>query len=139
MSAIDRLKQVLNEKGIKVPEFQRMINISSQTWNNWNKRDIPAKMIFPIAEALQINTDWLAKGIGEKYSSNQPDRSRTYFLQNLIEESPLIQEKDWKSLPPKMRAFIEDYLNKCLKGQITLEHVKILHDMIDALTKDCHI
>lgn len=70
MTAIQRIEQILAEKKIRNPEFQRRLSITSQCWNNWKRRGLPPKMIFKIAALLGINTDWIESGKGEKYSRN---------------------------------------------------------------------
>lgn len=54
---------------------------------------------------------------------------------DLIERPPVIDESTWKAFPPHVRALIEDLLNKFDDGRLTLDHVKALQTMVDALSK----
>jgi hypothetical protein len=135
MSPIQRIEQVLNEKGIKNPEFQKLVGIQSQHWNNWKIRGVPSKMIFSVATALGLNAEWIATGKGEKYSMQIKDHNAEYLF-NLVERPPVIEETEWKKLPPQTRALFEDLLKKSGTGQLTKDHVKVLQSMVDVLNKD---
>lgn len=49
---------------------------------------------------------------------------------------PIINDDDWKALPPKARALIEDFTNKIKSEKLTSNDITVLHNMIDALSKD---
>lgn len=68
-TVFSRICKILEEKGIEPPKFQEKLGIQSQHWNNWKNRRVPPKEIFRIAEMLDINSDWLATGAGEKYKN----------------------------------------------------------------------
>jgi len=62
-----RVTEILTEKGIRPPDFQRKIGIDSQNWTNWRIRGLPAARLFEIAAILEVDPNWLATGAGEKY------------------------------------------------------------------------
>lgn len=70
-----RLVQVLNEQGIKTPDFQRRLGIQSQDWTNWRNRGIPAKEIIRVSGMLGLYPDWLAIGKGEKYKTKDDEQT----------------------------------------------------------------
>ncbi len=49
---------------------------------------------------------------------------------------PIIDEDAWKQLPPKNRALIEDLLIGSTSGKLKEDHVKVIQNMLDALSKD---
>ena len=49
---------------------------------------------------------------------------------------PIIDDDTWKSLPPKNRALIEDLLIGSTSGKLKEDHVKVIQNMLDALSKD---
>lgn len=73
MSPLERIEQVLIEKNISKPTFQKKLGILSQHWNNWKLRGIPSDRIFFIASELNISADWIASGKGDKYANKQRD------------------------------------------------------------------
>lgn len=79
--AFQRMITVLNENGIKKPEFQRTLKIESQDWNNWKNRGLPDKEFIRVSKLLGLNIDWLASGKGEKYSMKIDESNATYAPQ----------------------------------------------------------
>jgi SOS-response transcriptional repressor LexA len=67
LTDIERIEQCLEESGLTAPELQGKLKIQSQHWNNWKNRGVPGRKLFLIAEILNVNSDWLATGKGEKY------------------------------------------------------------------------
>lgn len=65
---IDRVISALKESGKKELDLRKLLNVESQNWNNWKKRDIPNKEAPSVAKALSeltgtiITTDWLLTG-----------------------------------------------------------------------------
>lgn len=55
------IELILSERGIRIPDFQRKLNIQSQHWNNWKNRGIPSGRLFEIAGALGVSADELLK------------------------------------------------------------------------------
>ncbi|MGZ8947847.1 MAG: helix-turn-helix domain-containing protein [Methylococcaceae bacterium] len=79
-AVINRIEQVLEEKGLTNPDFQEKLGIQSQHWNNWKNRGVPSKQLFVIAIALGVNTDWLATGKGNKYTGQDAANAETGLL-----------------------------------------------------------
>lgn len=59
---IERLEAVLKSKKWKKNRFQVEMGITSQTYNNWRVRGIPATRIRDAAGVLGISRDWLETG-----------------------------------------------------------------------------
>lgn len=97
MTPMDRIEQVLKEKGISNPEFQKKLGIQSQHWNNWKKRGVPYKMLFPIAEELGLNIDWLAHGKGKKYSDRLQESHADYIdvISGLVPLISWVKASSW--------------------------------------------
>jgi SOS-response transcriptional repressor LexA len=92
IEAFQRMCEVLKEKGIDIPRFQATLGILSQHWTNWGHRGIPSKEHATIANSLGVHLEWLMRGTGEKYKSqDRHDRERRRGI-------PLIQWnqiKEW--------------------------------------------
>ena len=54
IAAFNRLVKIIRDKKISNVEFQKMIGIDSQTWNNWRYRGLPDKEILNIPDILNI-------------------------------------------------------------------------------------
>ncbi|MGZ5053442.1 MAG: LexA family transcriptional regulator [Methylobacter sp.] len=81
-AAFMRMNQVLTEKGIRVPDFQRSLDIESQHWTNWRNRGLPSKEVLRIANMLDVNPEWLATGNGEKTKTGESDTMRTHQIRS---------------------------------------------------------
>lgn len=62
--------------------FAGKLGVSKQAYSTWkNRRGLPAKMVAPVLEALrgmgvQVTTDWLLLGVGEKPYKGAPNPQR---------------------------------------------------------------
>jgi len=61
---INRIDEILSEKGKSRKEFAKELNIQPNTMGNWktNNSMPPADTIVQIANALEVSTDWLING-----------------------------------------------------------------------------
>lgn len=83
-----------------------------------------------LSDALDIHAMWL-RTEEEKFAPGWLNNNSTNHIKK---PPPVIQETAWQSLPPQTRILIEDILNKTIDGRLTLDHMKILQNIIDALT-----
>ena len=75
MSFSKRLKQVIDKKGISQTEAARLCGIAQQSMYYILKNDLKSSKLAPqIAEALDINPEWLILGEG------RPDIVKTYEI-----------------------------------------------------------
>lgn len=86
----ERLEQVLQELGVKKPDFLSHFNLSKQNYQHWKERGIPGNRLIAICSYLGINLDRLSgkkakKGADQTFTSNKLDRLDIY---ELIEEMP---------------------------------------------------
>jgi hypothetical protein len=77
-----------------------------------------SKHLTKIANALKVDADWLATGEGS-------------MAARVSDAPPIMDVAVWQELPPKVRAFIEDTLEKFKSNQITLNDISFLHSMAD--------
>ncbi len=65
---MDRLYEVAKEKaGITTPsELARVLNVSQQSVNNWEKRGISRQGLLLAQEHFGVSALWIERGIGER-------------------------------------------------------------------------
>lgn len=103
--AFQRLEKVLREQEITNPEIQKKLGIKSQHWNNWRLRGIPANMIFIISDLLNLNAEWLAKGIGTPYvkkddkNSDRCQRSSIPMISWALSKEDIENPEKWINCP----------------------------------------
>lgn len=64
-----RIKDVLNEKGINDSQLRDGVGAYDQKWRNWKKRGIPGEYHYSVAKFLGIYMEWLIAGEGNKYKA----------------------------------------------------------------------
>lgn len=58
----DRLRQLMNERGLTPKMLADQLNVTPQVLNNWFKRGLPARAAFLAARELQVSVEWLEDG-----------------------------------------------------------------------------
>ncbi|MCG6541729.1 helix-turn-helix transcriptional regulator [Pseudomonas sp. KSR10] len=61
----NRLRELLDQRGIAYKDFAENLGVESQHVNHWFKRGIPKARIFQIADNLKVSPRWLAEGTGD--------------------------------------------------------------------------
>ena len=61
-----RLRNLLEERGVKFNEFAESLGLPPQNLNNWFQRGVPKSQARQVAARLAISRDWLEDGIGDK-------------------------------------------------------------------------
>lgn len=84
MELTERLKYLLAAEGLKQKDLAERLNTSSQTVNNWLKRNaISREAAQQISEIYGYSLDWLLNGVGspklKTEESQIPDESE-FFL-----------------------------------------------------------
>ncbi|PHM58558.1 repressor [Xenorhabdus stockiae] len=93
MTLKDRLKIILNRENLKQKELAQLLNASSQTVNNWLRRDtISKEAAQSLCEKLGYSLDWLLNGVGE------PKLISTTGLHHVKSEIP--PESEWTTIAP---------------------------------------
>jgi transcriptional regulator with XRE-family HTH domain len=130
----NRIDQTMKERGFSQDQLAEKSGVTQTTIHKLTTgKALESRKLSNIADALGVNTDWLAKGKGNKYAGRVNESDGEY---DLIARPPVIDEEAWKALHPQTRAFFEVFLNKSASGQITLDHVKLMHNLVDELIKD---
>lgn len=83
MSVRERLKFILVKENLKQRELASILNVSSQTVNNWLKRDaISKEAAQSISEKLGYSLNWLLNGLGDE----KIEKKDNQFIQSNITE-----------------------------------------------------
>lgn len=69
---IQRLEALLSQMKWRKSQFCEEIEISSQLYNSWRTRGIPAARIKKIARHLGVSQDWLEDGVGLPHIIQEP-------------------------------------------------------------------
>ena len=91
-----------------------------------------------LAIVLGVDPIWLATG---KKPYNAPD-GKVLAGEMIHNEEPqpprppVVSDEDWKALPPKARALVEELLTKTSSGALKDKDISALQNMVDALSKD---
>ena len=71
MSISNRLREVMEIKGLNIKCFSEQLNIPYRTLQNYllHSRDPSAEVLVKVSEALDVNLNWLMRGKGEVFNS----------------------------------------------------------------------
>jgi len=123
--------QEIKRQNIAMKVFCEKLGIDeyhSQTINNWKSRGFPDKHLAAAAKILKVTVEQLTS----PHPNGTKEPSSEY---GVIPPKTPLEEKNWNALPVKLRALLEDLLNKHASGLLTEDHIKILQNMADALTQ----
>jgi hypothetical protein len=114
----ERLMVAIDYAKTNQTELALAVGISQPSIQYLCKRGTGSKHLTQIANALKVDVNWLSTGEGsmEARASDAP---------------PIMDVAVWQELPPKVRAFIEDTLDKFRSNQITLNDISFLQTMAD--------
>lgn len=84
MKIVNRLFELMKEKKIKGSELANYIGVKNQIVSAWKKRETnpPAEYIAPIAELLEVSTDFLLTGKEKKYTAEEQKIINAYRMQD---------------------------------------------------------
>lgn len=72
MSISDRLREVMEYKGLNIKAFAELLNVPYRTLQNYllNERDPSAEVLIKISDVLNVDLNWLMRGDGEIFRSS---------------------------------------------------------------------
>lgn len=95
MTIIERILNLLDEKGLKMSELCQYIGVGTSTMANWKTRntDPPAKYIAPICEFLNVSFDYILTGKKNTSSENSDDVNKAlhYYERLTVEQKDYIK------------------------------------------------
>ncbi|KEZ17238.1 HTH-type transcriptional regulator immR [Glaesserella parasuis] len=67
MSINNRLREVMEYKGLNIKAFAELLNVPYRTLQNYllNERDPSAEVLIKISDVLNVDLNWLMRGKGE--------------------------------------------------------------------------
>lgn len=71
LKQIEIIEEILEHQGISIPEFQKMMGIQSQHWNNWKNRGVPGNRLISVAGTLHTTVEELAPGLKKNEAKHQ--------------------------------------------------------------------
>ncbi|MXN89185.1 helix-turn-helix domain-containing protein [Pasteurella canis] len=110
MCISDRLKQILEVKGMSIREFSELTGISYRSAMNYlnEGRDPNVEGLIKIHEALGISITWLLTGKGAMFQSATKESDMSNQEENLI--------SDYRSMPENLKeAFAISFKEIALK------------------------
>jgi len=114
----DRLNIAIEYAETDQSKLAKAIGVTPQSIQYLCKKGSASKHLNQIANVLKVNPDWLAEGVGD-----MPARDK--------QAPPIIDLKEWQGLNPKLRAFVEDTIDKYKSNKITTNDITFLHLMAD--------
>lgn len=86
MNTSERLKQIMEVKGINLKTFSEKADIPYRTLQNYilSGREPNAEALMKLHTHLGINLNWLVSGEGEMFISRENAQDLTYQEQNLV-------------------------------------------------------
>ncbi|MFO9750587.1 S24 family peptidase [Providencia pseudovermicola] len=114
MELTERLKYLLAAEGLKQKDLAERLNTSSQTVNNWLKRNaISREAAQQISEIYGYSLDWLLNGVGspklKTEESQIPDESEFFSIRTWDSKTPI--DNDEVEIP-----FLKDIEFACGDG-----------------------
>lgn len=72
MSISNRLREVMEYKGLNIKAFAELLDIPYRTLQNYllNERDPSAEVLIKVGDVLNIDLNWLMRGEGEMFRSS---------------------------------------------------------------------
>lgn len=144
MSLQNRINELLKEspekKAIDLARFANVSRASVSGWTTGKTTTIEGANAFSVARFFGVNAEWVQTGKGKKYPepiNGEVTHREPKKIETLIEQRPpVIEELQWKALPPKARALVEELMIKTSSGTLKDNHISALQTMVDALSKE---
>jgi len=136
MSLQDRINECLLEKHAKKTELATAVKSPRATISDWTSgktKSLSGEKLLLASAFFNVNPKWLATGLGEK---NKLKTKTSQQETNTPRKPPVIDEEEWKALPPKARALVEDFLIKSSRGELSESSIKLLQNTVDELSKE---
>jgi transcriptional regulator with XRE-family HTH domain len=112
MTAGERLKYLIKNKGLKITEFSKKTGINYRTLQGYISGEMKPgyDALTKIYEVFNISIDWLISGEGEIYREEQPKEKITTFKSKLFLNW---LDKWWENADEKHRNWLEIQLKRC--------------------------
>lgn len=75
MSISNRLREVMEYKGLNIKAFAQLLDVPYRTLQNYllNERDPSAEVLIKISDVLNVNLNWLMRGEGEMFRDSMSE------------------------------------------------------------------
>ncbi|MDY3333312.1 MAG: helix-turn-helix transcriptional regulator [Gallibacter sp.] len=72
MSINNRLREVMEYKGLNIKAFAELLNVPYRTLQNYllNERDPSAEVLIKISDVLNVDLNWLMRGKGSMFQTH---------------------------------------------------------------------
>lgn len=72
MSISNRLREVMEYKGLNIKAFAELLDVPYRTLQNYllNERDPSAEVLIKVSNVLNVDLNWLMRGDGEMFRSS---------------------------------------------------------------------
>ena len=130
----DRIKKLRKDLGLTQEAFGLVAGVTKQAVSQWERglttpeRDALRRL----KDSRRVNPDWVSQGTGTMLISSE-------FLAQTAPATParppIIDDNDWRALPPKTRALIEDVIQKTALNSLDEDDIKLLSSTLDRLAK----
>lgn len=72
MSISNRLREVMEYKGLNIKTFAELLDMPYRTLQNYllNERDPSAEALIKVSDVLNVNLNWLMRGEGDMFRSS---------------------------------------------------------------------
>lgn len=75
MSISNRLREVMEYKGLNIKAFAELLNVPYRTLQNYllNERDPSAEVLIKISDVLNVDLNWLMRGEGDMFRDSMSE------------------------------------------------------------------
>lgn len=86
MSINNRLREVMEYKGLNIKAFAELLNVPYRTLQNYllNERDPSAEVLIKIGDVLNVDLNWLMRGEGKMFRSSTNENELSEKEKQLI-------------------------------------------------------
>ena len=86
MSISNRLREVMEYKGLSIKAFAELLDVPYRTLQNYllNERDPSAEVLIKISDVLNVDLNWLMRGEGEMFRGSMNENELSEKEKQLI-------------------------------------------------------
>ena len=86
MSISNRLREVMEYKGLSIKAFAELLDMPYRTLQNYllNERDPSAEVLIKISDVLNVDLNWLMRGEGEMFRGSMNENELSEKEKQLI-------------------------------------------------------
>ena len=143
MSINNRLREVMEYKGLSIKAFAELLDVPYRTLQNYllNERDPSAEVLIKISDVLNVDLNWLMRGEGEMFrgsmSESKLNEKEIAELSIYMAITPYVQSNlvktninTWQN---RATAFLETYISYIINTIDKDKFSKDLNEMKDIL------